>query len=145
MGKDQRAMGHPEPFNMKYLGIGNEQWGPQYFERYLLFEKAIKSKYPEIKLVSGTGPQPDDDLFDYAIGALKDLDPYLVDEHYYRPPSCFRKTHHAYDNYVVTVIRYLQVNMRPECTKLPALTTKTNWDCALSEAAFMTDLNVMRM
>ena len=41
-------MGHPEPFNMKMIGVGNEQWGPQYIERYKIFAKAIKDKYPDI-------------------------------------------------------------------------------------------------
>ena len=82
-GKIRSQMGHPDPFNMKYLGIGNEQWGPQYFERYALFEKAISEKHPEINLISGTGPQPDDELFKSAVGALKSLKPALVDEHYY--------------------------------------------------------------
>jgi alpha-N-arabinofuranosidase len=55
-GKLRADMGHPAPFNMKFIGVGNEQWGPQYFERYLVFEKAIKAKYPDIHIVSGTGP-----------------------------------------------------------------------------------------
>src|SRR5664280_750204 len=50
-GKIRAQMGHPAHFNMKMLGIGNEQWGPQSFERYSLFEKAIKAKYPNITLV----------------------------------------------------------------------------------------------
>ena len=43
-GSIRAKMGHPAPFNLKYLGIGNEQWGPQYFERYALFEKAIQGE-----------------------------------------------------------------------------------------------------
>jgi hypothetical protein len=48
-------MGHPRPFNMKMLGIGNEQWGPQYIERYIPFAGVIKDKYPEIELIAATG------------------------------------------------------------------------------------------
>ena len=52
-------MGHPEPFNMKLLGVGNEQWGPQYIERYAAFAKVLKAKHPEIQLVSSAGPRPE--------------------------------------------------------------------------------------
>ena len=51
-GAKRAAMGHPEPFHMKLLGVGNEQWLQQYFDRYVPFAKAIKAKYPEIKLVA---------------------------------------------------------------------------------------------
>ncbi|MBW3544836.1 MAG: nitroreductase family deazaflavin-dependent oxidoreductase, partial [Bacteroidetes bacterium] len=54
-GKKRAEMGHPEPFNMKYLGIGNEQWGEQYIERFKVFEEALKAKYPEIVLITTTG------------------------------------------------------------------------------------------
>ena len=55
--KLRAQMGHPAPFNLKMIGIGNEQWGPQYVERYELFAKALKKKYPEIALVSSAGPR----------------------------------------------------------------------------------------
>ena len=55
-GKLRHEMGHPEPFHMKYIGIGNEQWGPEYIKRYKEFDKAIKNKYPEMIIVSGSGP-----------------------------------------------------------------------------------------
>src|SRR5690606_16426092 len=92
-------MGHPEPFNMKFIGIGNEQWGPQYIERYKIFEKAIKEKYPEIIIVSGTGPFPDGELFDYAVKELKEMKAELVDEHYYNTPEWFFQNSTRYDSY----------------------------------------------
>ena len=55
-GAKRAAMGHPAPFNMKLLGVGNEQWGPQYIERYELFAKVLKQKHPEIGLVASAGP-----------------------------------------------------------------------------------------
>jgi len=139
-GRIRAQMGHPAPFNMKYLGIGNEQWGPQYFERYSLFEKAIKAKYPEINLVSGTGPQPDDDLFKSALGALKNLKPELVDEHYYRPPSWFRNNAARYDNYERTGYKIFAGEYAAQSEYTTSPNNKNNWDCALSEAAFMTGL-----
>ena len=54
-GSIRADMGHPEPFHMKMIGIGNEQWGPQYIERYKVFAKAIKAKHPAIQLIDATG------------------------------------------------------------------------------------------
>ena len=71
-------MGHPEPFNMKYLGIGNEQWGPEYIKRYKVFEKAIKEQYPEIVIISTSGPFPDGDMFEYGMGELVKLKAEIV-------------------------------------------------------------------
>ena len=51
-------MGHPKPFNLKMIGIGNEQWGPQYVERYEVFARGLKQKYPNIALVTSAGPSP---------------------------------------------------------------------------------------
>jgi len=139
-GKIRSQMGHPAPFNLKYLGVGNEQWGPQYFERYALFEKAVKAKYPDIKLVSGTGPSPDDELFKYASATLKNYTPSLVDEHYYRPPSWFRENATRYDNYDRKSYRIFAGEFAAQSVTTGSPDNKNNWDCALSEAAFMTGL-----
>ena len=79
-GKLRSEMGHPKPFNLKYIGVGNEQWGPDYIERYKIFEKAIKAKYPKIIIVSGSGPSPDGEHFEYGMQELKKLNAELVDE-----------------------------------------------------------------
>jgi alpha-N-arabinofuranosidase len=139
-GKIRSQMGHPAPFNMKYLGIGNEQWGPQYFERFVLFEKAVKAKYKDITLISGTGPQPDDDLFDFATEALKKVNAEIVDEHYYRPPSWFRENASRYDNYDRQGHKIFAGEYAAQSQSTTSPNNKNNWDCALSEAAFMTGL-----
>jgi alpha-L-arabinofuranosidase len=139
-GRIRAQMGHNAPFNMKMLGIGNEQWGPQYFERYSLFEKAIKTRYPDIRLVSGTGPGPDDELFKYAQGELKSLNPYVVDEHYYRPPQWFRENVTRYDNYDRRGYKVFAGEYAAQSQFTCSPDNKNNWDCALSEAAFMTGL-----
>jgi alpha-N-arabinofuranosidase len=139
-GKIRSQMGHPATFNMKYLGIGNEQWGPQYFERYALFEKAIKAKYPAINLISGTGPQPDDELFKSAVELLKGLRPQLVDEHYYRPPKWFRDNAARYDKYDRNSYKIFAGEYAAQSLFTTSPDNKNNWECALSEAAFMTGL-----
>jgi hypothetical protein len=65
-GAKRAAMGHPEPFHMRMLGVGNEQWGPQYMERYARFSKAFRERHPEIALVGAAGPSPEDPRFIYA-------------------------------------------------------------------------------
>ncbi|UCG08139.1 MAG: hypothetical protein JSV83_05685, partial [Desulfobacterales bacterium] len=75
--KVRADMGHPEPFNLKYVGVGNEQWGPDYFDRLKVFTKAIKAKYPKIIIVSGTGPFSDGEHFDYAEKELKKMNAEL--------------------------------------------------------------------
>jgi alpha-N-arabinofuranosidase len=139
-GRIRSQMGHPAPFNLKYLGIGNEQWGHQYFERYAVFEKSINARYPDIKLVSGTGPQPDDELFNSALVSLKSLKPALVDEHYYRPPKWFRDNASRYDNYSRDSYKIFAGEFAAQSQFTTSPDNKNNWDCALSEAAFMTGL-----
>jgi hypothetical protein len=98
-GKLRSEMGHPQPFNMMHLGVGNEQWEPQYIERYKVFEKAILSRYPDIKIVSGAGPYAEGEYFKYAWKELKQLQPSLIDEHYYKPPTWFFNNASRYDTY----------------------------------------------
>jgi alpha-L-arabinofuranosidase len=90
-GAKRAAMGHPAPFNMKMMAIGNEQWGEDYFPRYNLFYKALKEKHPEIKLVTTAGPAVDDLWWTMAWDKFHKNQPpaEIVDEHYYRVPRWF--------------------------------------------------------
>lgn len=139
-GKLRAEMGHPEPFNMKYLGIGNEQWGPEYFERYKIFAKAISEKYPDIILVSTPGPFPDGDMFEYGWEQLKTVNADLVDEHYYRPPEWFRANADRYDNYDRNGVKVFAGEYAAHPKGVENGPLENNWDAALSEAAFMTGL-----
>lgn len=98
-GKLRAEMGHPEPFNMKFIGIGNEQWGSEYVERLDVFIKAIRAKYPEIKIVGSSGPAADGKDFDFLWPKMKSLKVDLVDEHYYKDPQWFKNSAARYDNY----------------------------------------------
>jgi len=140
-GKLRSDMGHPEPFNLKMIGVGNEQWEPQYFERYKVFEKAILAKYPDIKLVSGTGPSPEGTYFDYAWKELKKLQPAFVDEHYYKPPSWFYENVNRYDKYDRNGAKIFAGEYAAHIKGNPADGEGMNvWESALAEAAFMTGL-----
>lgn len=98
-GKVRAEMGHPAPFNLKFIGIGNEQWGPEYPERLEPFIKAIRKAYPEIKIVGSSGPNSEGEQFDYLWPEMKRLKADLVDEHFYRPETWFLSQGARYDNY----------------------------------------------
>lgn len=98
-GKLRADMGHPEPFNMKYLGVGNEQWGKQYVTRLEPFIKVLREKHPEIKVVGSSGPNSEGEDFDYLWPEMKRLKADLVDEHFYRPETWFLAQGTRYDKY----------------------------------------------
>lgn len=98
-GKLRADMGHPSPFNLKFIAIGNEQWGPEYPERLQHFVKAIRDKYPDIKIVGSSGPSASGDKFDYLWPEMKRLKADLVDEHYYQPEEFFLTQADRYDSY----------------------------------------------
>jgi len=139
-GKLRSDMGHPRPFNLKYIGVGNEQWGPDYIERYKIFEKAIKSKYPKMIIVSGSGPSPDGEFFEYGMQELKKLNAELVDEHYYKSPQWFRDNATRYDNYDRKGPKVFAGEYAAQSSSGANSNNRNNWECAFSEAAFITGL-----
>ena len=107
-GKVRAEMGHPEPFNLKYLGVGNEQWdydeahggyGPVFTERLKKFSDALRKKYPELKLIGTTGPNSEGWDFDLLQPRMKELKVDLYDEHYYRNEDWFLSHGLRYDTY----------------------------------------------
>jgi alpha-L-arabinofuranosidase len=99
-GAKRAAMGHPKPFNLKYLAVGNEQWGEGYFERYKVFYDAFKAKYPQVNLITTSGPGVDDNWWNLAWNKFRSGTPaQIVDEHYYRPPQWFLEQSGRYDTY----------------------------------------------
>ena len=88
-GKIRAEMGHPEPFNMKFIGVGNEQWDDLYFKRLEPFVAAIKAKYPNIQIVGTSGPDSEGKMFEKGWEAMKKLKADLVDEHFYRNEDWF--------------------------------------------------------
>ena len=98
-GALRAEMGHPEPFDLKFLAIGNEQWGPEYVERLEPFLAPIKKAYPYINIIGTSGPDSEGAKFDYLWPEMKRLNVDLVDEHFYRPESWFLSQGTRYDNY----------------------------------------------
>ena len=89
-GAKRAEMGHPEPFNLKYLGIGNENRGEAFWERFDIIYKAVKEKYPEIIIVSTSGSADSGKEFDANMQKIDELYPdTIVDEHYYKGDDWF--------------------------------------------------------
>ncbi len=98
-GKIRARMGHPEPFGLKFLAIGNEQWGEEYVVRLEKFIQSIRKEHPEIGIIGSSGPSSEGPKFDYLWPEMKRLKVDLVDEHFYRPESWFLKSGNRYDGY----------------------------------------------
>ncbi|HTE32664.1 MAG TPA: alpha-L-arabinofuranosidase C-terminal domain-containing protein [Chryseolinea sp.] len=139
-GKVRKQMGHDAPFNLKYVGVGNEQWGPQYIERYKEFSKVLKSKYPAIQIIAAVGPAPAGELFDYASKELKSLKADIVDEHYYNKPEWFLTNASRYDSYDRNGPKIFAGEYAAQSVATVSPKNENNWKCALAEAAFMTGL-----
>ena len=96
-------MGHPAPFNLKYLGVGNEQWdykdNKAFSKRLKVFMDAIRKVHPEIKLIGTSGPNSEGEDFDLGWTAMKELKADLVDEHFYRNINWFKNEMYRYDEY----------------------------------------------
>jgi len=139
-GALRAKMGHPAPFNLKLMGVGNEQWGEQYIERYKVMAKVLKEKYPNVKLVSDPGPAPTGEMFDYLWSELRKLDADIVDEHYYQSPDWFLKNATRYDSYDRKGPKVFAGEYAAQSVETCSPNNKNDWQCALSEAAFMTGL-----
>lgn len=139
-GKVRSDMGHPAPFNLKMLGVGNENWGPQYVERLKLFQTAIKAKYPNIKLIYSSGTDPNGAKFDYLNGELRKLNVDIIDEHYYRSPEWFLENAARYDSYDRNGPKVFAGEYAAQSDRIASTKNENNWKTALAEASFLTGL-----
>jgi len=139
-GKLRAEMGHPAPFNMKMVGVGNEQWGTQYVDRLKIFLKILNEKHPEIIFVGGSGPSPDGKDFDYLWTEMRNLDVKLVDEHYYRSPDWFLQNAARYDSYDRKGPKVFAGEYAAHDKEGKDAESRNTWKSALAEAAFMTGL-----
>lgn len=135
-GKKRAEMGHPAPFNMKYLGVGNEQWDTLYYERLEPFVKAIRAKYPNIKLIGTSGPDSEGKMFELGWKAMKQQKVDLVDEHFYRPEAWFLSHGLRYESYD----RKGPKVFAGEYACHGKGKKWNHYETSLYEAAFMTDL-----
>jgi len=139
-GAKRAALGHPEPFHLKLMGVGNEQWGQPYLDRYAPFAQALKARYPEVKLVAAAGPDPGDERFKFAWAKLRALNADIIDEHCYANPSWFFDNSHRYDQYDPAGPKVFMGEYAAQSVAIVSTKNQNNLECALAEAAYMTGL-----
>lgn len=139
-GAKRAAMGHPAPFNLKMIGIGNENWDQPYIDRYTRFHSALKKKHPEIQLISSAGPQPNDKRFHFAWPKLRELNADIVDEHCYDTPKWFFENANRFDSYDRKGPKVFFGEYAAQSDKVVSVLNRNNLECALAEAAFMTGM-----
>ena len=138
-GAKRAALGHPAPFNLKLLGVGNEQWGPQYIERFALFEKVLGQKHPEITLIASADPNFRSENFPRQWDRLRDLKADFVDEHFYQPPDWFLENVGRYDSYPRTGPKvFVGEYAAHVAASGPQNVRPSTLAAALAEAVFMT-------
>jgi len=98
-GAKRAELGHPEPFNMEYIAIGNEEVGEPFFERYTYFHKAIKERYPDMKIINSSGPFPAGGEYDRGWASARENGSDYVDEHYYVSPEWMLANVHRYASF----------------------------------------------
>jgi alpha-L-arabinofuranosidase len=131
-GAKRAAAGHPLPFNLEYVGIGNEdKITPEFEERFKMIFEAVKARHPGITVVGTVGPAPGGEDFDKGWKLADELKVPIVDEHYYTSPEWFIQNQHRYDSYKRNVTQVYLGEYASWGNKLRN---------AIAEAAYMTSL-----
>ncbi|MDE6369897.1 MAG: carbohydrate binding domain-containing protein [Duncaniella sp.] len=135
-GALRASMGHPAPFGLKYIAVGNEQWGPEYVERLEKFVERLRKECPDIMIVGSSGPTSSGERFDYLWPEMRRLGVDLVDEHYYSNEEWFKNHAARYDSYPRNGSKVFAGEYA--CHAKGA--KRNMYRSALCEAAFMTGL-----
>ena len=133
-GRKRAEAGHPKPFNLKYIGIGNEDLITEVFEeRFTMIYKAVREKYPEVTVIGTVGPFYEGTDYDEGWKLATSLEVPMVDEHYYVTPGWFIHNQDYYDRYDR---RKSKVYLGEYAAHLPG--RPNNLETALSEALYLT-------
>ncbi|MBX9395930.1 carbohydrate binding domain-containing protein [Streptomyces sp. TRM72054] len=131
-GKVRAEMGHRKPFSLTHIGVGNEENLPnEFFARFQKFRAAIEAKYPDITVISNSGPDDTGTTFDTAWKLNREGNVDMVDEHYYNSPQWFLQNNDRYDSYD---------RSGPKVFLGEYASQGNAWHNALAEAAYMTGL-----
>ncbi|MBR3764171.1 MAG: carbohydrate binding domain-containing protein [Clostridia bacterium] len=138
-GALRAEMGHPEPFGLRYLGIGNENWDAAYWNRFDILYRIVKEAHPEITIISSAGPVAEGGLPQNAWRTIRQkYADTIVDEHYYMAGDWFLSHTHRYDNYPRTTKVFVGEYAAHEATVSGR--RPNNLYSAVCEAAYMTGL-----
>ncbi|MFF5102746.1 alpha-L-arabinofuranosidase C-terminal domain-containing protein [Streptomyces sp. NPDC000134] len=131
-GKVRAEMGHPKPFGLTHLEVGNEENLPrEFYARFEKFRAAIEAKYPDITVISNSGPDDSGTVFDTAWQLNREGGVDMVDEHYYNSPEWFLQNNDRYDSYD---------RQGPKVFLGEYASQGNAWKNGLAEAAYMTGL-----
>lgn len=131
-GKVRAGMGHPKPFHLTHIEVGNEENLPEeFFARFRQFRAAIQATYPDVKVISNSGPDDSGTIFDTAWKLNRDAKVDMVDEHYYNSPQWFLQNNDRYDSYD---------RSGPKVFLGEYASQGNAWKNGLAEAAYMTGL-----
>jgi alpha-L-arabinofuranosidase len=131
-GRKRARMGHPRPFRLTHIAVGNEENLPEeFFARFQRFRAAIEAKHPDITVISNSGPDDTGSTFDTAWKLNREADVDMVDEHYYNNPQWFLQNNDRYDSYD---------RQGPKVFLGEYASQGNTFKNALAEAAFMTGL-----
>jgi len=140
-GAKRAEAGHPAPFNLEYIGIGNEdKITPEFEQRFKMIYDAVKVKHPEITVIGTVGPMPAGEDYTKGWKLANELHLPVVDEHYYSAPEWFISHQYRYDDYTRNATQVYVGEYASWGNKLRN---------AICEAAYMTSLerngDVVRM
>ncbi len=135
-GAKRAAAGHPAPFHLKYLGVGNEEHiTPVFKERFKMIYDAVKARHPEITVIGTVGPFHSGEDYEAGWKIANEFKVAMVDEHYYEKPEWFLNNLHRYDSYDRSKSKvYLGEYAAHEPNRA------NTWRSALAEAAYLTTL-----
>ncbi|MDR0645356.1 MAG: hypothetical protein LBG05_10725 [Treponema sp.] len=135
-GAKRADNGHSAPFNLKMIGIGNENWGPNYWRNFKAIREAVLAAYPDIKVITTTGPLAsgpiNNEAWLHINASYRDA---IVDEHYYMEPAWFLTNTTRYDSYPRSGVEIFVGEYAAHETN-----RANTWNAALSEAAYITGL-----
>lgn len=140
-GARRAENGHPAPFGLEYIGLGNENWGEVYFRNFAALKEAVNAAYPDIQVISSSGPVSSGEQFDASWKELSEkYTDTIVDEHYYQEDTWFYENLTRYDSYDRDGAKVFLGEYAATSKGVGTIQTKSNLKAALSEAAYMTSL-----
>ncbi len=140
-GQKRAENGHPEAFDLKYIAIGNENWGDIYWDNFAVIKEAVNEAYPELQIITTSGAWLEGDEFDYAWEKVNTLYPdTIVDEHYYTSGGYLFDNNDRYDSYDRNGGKVFLGEYAATADGVGTMNTKCNLWAAIEEASFMTGL-----
>ncbi len=140
-GARRAENGHPAPFGLEYIGLGNENWGEVYFRNFAALKAAVNAAYPDVQVISSSGPVSSGEQFDASWKELSEkYADTIVDEHYYQDDAWFYENITRYDDYDRDGAKVFLGEYAATSKGVGTIQTKSNLKAALAEAAYMTSL-----